>query len=215
MVVSLFAFYVLAVPAALAAQPAWSRTILVFGDSLSAGYGLPREKAWAHLLAERLQQQRIDYTVANASISGETTLGGLNRINGALTQHKPAIVLLALGANDGLRGLSIDTMRKNLEAIIGACKQAKAQVLLIGMRMPPNYGNTYASKFHETFLELAKQHKLPLAPFLMEGFADKPDWFQADGIHPDTRAQPVMLDTVWKALQPLLHAPASGNKNIK
>lgn len=189
---------------ATGAQTATSRTILVFGDSLSAGYGLPRDKAWPHLLAERLKQQRIDYTVANASISGETTLGGLNRISSALAQHKPAIVLLALGANDGLRGLSIDTMRKNLEAIINASRKANAQVVLIGMRMPPNYGNAYAGKFHGTFLDIAKQHKLPLAPFLMEGFADKPDWFQADGIHPEARAQPVMLDTVWKSLQPLL-----------
>lgn len=189
---------------AAGAQAATSRTILVFGDSLSAGYGLPRDKAWPHLLAERLKQQRIDYTVANASISGETTLGGLNRISSALAQHKPAIVLLALGANDGLRGLSIDTMRKNLEAIINASRKANAQVVLIGMRMPPNYGNAYAGKFHGTFLDIAKQQKLPLAPFLMEGFADKPDWFQADGIHPEARAQPMMLDTVWKSLQPLL-----------
>ena len=200
----LFGWWLILMVFATGAQPAWARTILVFGDSLSAGYGLPRDKAWPHLLAERLKQQRIDYTVANASISGETTLGGLNRINGALAQHRPSIVLLALGANDGLRGLSVDAMRKNLDTIIDASRKANAQVVLIGMRMPPNYGSAYAGKFHNTFLDIARQQKLPLAPFLMEGFADKPEWFQADGIHPEARAQPVMLDTVWTALQPLL-----------
>ncbi len=181
-----------------------ARTILVYGDSLSAGYGLPKDKAWVSLLAERLKQQHIDYTVANASISGETTLGGVKRISATLTQHKPAIVVLSLGANDGLRGHNVEAIRQNLEAIIAACRQSKSQVVLIGMRLPPNYGSAYAGKFHAVFSEVAKKHKLPLAPFLLEGFADKPEWFQADGIHPAVRAQPVMLDTVWKTLTPLL-----------
>ena len=198
---------------ALGAQAASPRTILIFGDSLSAGYGLPQDKAWVSLLAARLKQQRIDYTVANASISGETTLGGLKRINAALTQHKPAIVVLALGANDGLRGQSIEAMRGNLDAIIQVCRKANAQVVLVGMRIPPNYGNDYTSKFHAVFLELAKQDKLPLAPFLMEGFADQPTWFQADGIHPQARAQPVMLETVWKTLGPLVASDKKVNKN--
>ncbi len=188
----------------LCAPAAMARTLLVYGDSLSAGYGLPADKAWVSLLAERLKQERFDYTVANASISGETTLGGAKRIQATLARHKPAIVLLALGGNDGLRGLSADTMRANLEAIIHACRQSKAQVVLIGMRLPPNYGSAYAGKFHAVFSELAKKHKLPLVPFLLEGFGDKPEWFQADGIHPAIRAQPVMLDLVWKALNPLL-----------
>ena len=181
-----------------------ARTLLVYGDSLSSGYGLAQDQAWVSLLAARLKQQHFDYTVANASITGETTLGGLKRINTTLAQHKPAIVLLALGANDGLRGLSTDTMRNNLEAILEACRKSKSQVLLIGMRLPPNYGSAFADKFHATYLELAKKHQLPLVPFLMEGFGDKPQWFQGDGIHPAVRAQPAMLDTVWKALQPLL-----------
>ena len=122
----------------LSAQAASPRIILVFGDSLSAGYGLPQDKAWVSLLSARLKQQRIDYTVANASISGETTLGGLKRINAALTQHKPAIVVLALGANDGLRGQSTETMRSNLHAMIQACRKANTQVLLVGMRIPPH-----------------------------------------------------------------------------
>jgi acyl-CoA thioesterase I len=185
---------------AVATPAVAARTLLVYGDSLSAGYGLPRDKAWASLLAERLKQQRLDYTVANASLSGETTLGGLNRIDAALARHKPAIVLLALGANDGLRGQSVDTMRKNLEATIDACRKAKSQVVLIGMRLPPNYGSDYADKFHAMYREIAQRHKLPLVPFLLDGFAEKPEWFQADGVHPAARAQPVMLETVWKTL---------------
>ncbi len=196
----------IAAPFAAAASTTSARTLLVYGDSLSAGYGLPQDKAWVSLLAARLQQQRIDYTVANASISGETTLGGLKRINATLAQHKPAIVLLALGANDGLRGQSVEAMRNNLEAIIDACRKAKSQVVLIGMRMPPNYGSAYADKFHAAFVDIAKRHKLPLVPFLLEGFGDQPEWFQADGVHPAIRAQPVMLMSVLKTLQPLLTA---------
>lgn len=181
-----------------------ARTLLVYGDSLSAGYGLPANQAWVSLLAERLKQQRPDYTVANASISGETTLGGATRINATLARHKPALVLIALGANDGLRGHSVDAMRTNLEAMIDACRKSKSQVVLIGMRLPPNYGSAYADKFHAVYLDVAKKYQLPLVPFLLEGFGDKPEWFQADGIHPAVRAQPVMLETVWKTLAPLI-----------
>ncbi len=194
----------LVIVVSLCAPCAAARTLLVYGDSLSAGYGLPKDKAWVSLLAERLKQQRIDYTVANASISGETTLGGLKRINATLAQHQPAIVVLALGANDGLRGHNVEAIRQNLEAIIEACRLSKSRVVLIGMRLPPNYGSAYAGKFHAVYLDIAKKHKLPLAPFLLDGFGDKPEWFQADGIHPAMRAQPVMLDTVWKTLAPLL-----------
>ena len=197
---------------ALGAPVATGRTLLVYGDSLSAGYGLPREKAWSSLLAERLKQQQIDYTVANASISGETTLGGLKRINVTLARYKPAIVLLALGANDGLRGQSIDAMRNNLEAMIDACRKSNSQVVLIGMRIPPNYGKAYTDKFQALYKEIATRHKLPLVPFLLEGFGGKPDWFQADGIHPAASAQPAMLDTVWKALNPLLDSQKDKQK---
>ncbi len=196
----LIVFALCAPVASAAAAP----TLLVYGDSLSAGYGLAQDKAWVSLLAQRLKREGIDYTVANASISGETTLGGLKRINATLSQYKPTLVLLALGGNDGLRGQSVDAMRNNLEAIIDACSKSKSQVVLIGMRLPPNYGNAYADKFHATYLELAKRRHLPLVPFLMEGFGDKPEWFQADGVHPALRAQPVMLATVWKTLNPLL-----------
>ncbi len=197
----------------LGAQQAIARTLLVYGDSLSAGYGLPQDTAWVSLLAERLKQERIDYTVANASISGETTFGGLQRINATLVRHKPAIVLVALGANDGLRGQSVEAIRNNLEAIIDACRKSKSQVVLIGMRLPPNYGSAYADKFHAVYLEIAKRHKLPLVPFLLQGFGDKPEWFQPDGIHPAIRAQPVMLETVWKTLAPLL--PPDAPKSVR
>ncbi len=200
----LLAVLALCVMAAPLSAAAPTRTLLVYGDSLSAGYGVPREQAWVSLLARRLKQERMDYTVVNASLSGETTLGGLKRFNAVLTQHNPAIVVLALGGNDGLRGQSIEAIRNNLEAIIEACRKSKIQVLLVGMRLPPNFGSAYSAKFHETFLQLATHHHLPLVPFLMEGFADKPEWFQADGIHPLARAQPIMLDTVWRRLRPLL-----------
>lgn len=198
--------WVLALFAGLYAPLATARTLLVYGDSLSAGYGLPREKAWVGLLAARLKQQQIDYTVANASISGETTLGGLNRIKPTLMRHQPDIVLIALGANDGLRGQSVETMRKNLEAMIDACQKTNARVVLIGMRIPPNYGSAYVNKFNGVYAEIAQRRKLPLVPFLLEGFGGKAEMFQADGIHPAANAQPVMLETVWKTLAPLLVA---------
>lgn len=177
---------------------------MVYGDSLSAGYGLPAGKDWASLLAGRLKEERFNYKVANASISGETTLGGRNRIAASLKLHQPDIVMLALGANDGLRGGSLETMRSNLEAIVDASRKSGARVLLVGMRLPPNYGADYTEKFQRVFSELAARRKLPLVPFLFEGFADKRAYFQPDGLHPDVDAQPIMLETVWKGLRPLL-----------
>ena len=153
---------------ASSSDAAASRTLLVFGDSLSAGYGLPRDKTWASLLAQRLKQEGLDYTVANASLSGETTLGGMHRISGVLARHKPAIVLLALGANDALRGQNVEVIQKNLEAMIEACRKANAQVVLIGMRIPPNYGSAYANKFRDVYVEVARRHKLALVPFLLK-----------------------------------------------
>jgi acyl-CoA thioesterase-1 len=201
----------MAVVVALAASAATASaaTILVYGDSLSAAYGLPQEQGWVHLLAQRLHAQKFDYKVANASLSGETTAGGRNRIEGALTTHRPALVIVELGANDGLRGASLDVMRENLEAIVDACRRANARVLLVGMRIPPNYGMPYADKFQGTFSEIARRRKLPLVPFLLEGFADQASLFQADGIHPAAAAQPAMLDTVWKGLRPLLKQPVT------
>lgn len=191
------------VMAALAGS-AWGKTILVYGDSLSAAYGLAAPRGWVALLGERLKRERLDYSVANASISGETTAGGLSRFAKVLEREKPSIVVLELGANDGLRGLPVAVMKKNLAAMIQQAHKAGASVLLVGMRMPPNYGEAYTQAFERSFAELAKEHRVALLPFLMEGFADKPDYFQADRIHPAEAAQPLILDSVWRALAPLL-----------
>jgi acyl-CoA thioesterase-1 len=189
----------------LSAQP---RSIMVFGDSLSAGYGLPQGKGWADLLQQRLQRDNYPYAVVNASISGETTLGGRNRFAAALAQHNPRIVILELGANDGLRGQAPEAMRENLIAIVRAAQAAKTKVLLVGMRIPPNYGPDYTEKFHSSFVAVAKQTQTPLVPFLLEGFADRRELFQADGIHPAVEAQSIMLDSIWGKLRPMLTRPA-------
>ncbi|MEO8143906.1 MAG: arylesterase [Betaproteobacteria bacterium] len=186
------------------ASAAQGHTLLVYGDSLSAAYGMPEQRGWVALLGARLKRERPDYNVVNASISGETTAGGLARIDAVLERHKPQIVILALGANDGLRGLPIGAMKKNLEAIIARAQKAGARILVAGMRMPPNYGETYAQAFENAFAEVAKTSRTALLPFLMEGFAEKTELFQADRIHPSESAQPAMLTNVWKPLAPLL-----------
>ena len=179
-------------------------TILVFGDSLSAGYGLSQNQGWASLLEKRLHEEGYRYRVTNASISGETTSGGATRIQGALRTHRPAIVVVELGANDGLRGQSLELMKRNLERIIDASRGAKADVLLVGMRLPPNYGMAYTEKFQQVYVELARTKKIALVPFLFDGFADNGRYFQSDRVHPTGEAQALMLDTVWKGLKPLL-----------
>lgn len=194
----------LLIVALLGAPVAGAATILVFGDSLSAGYGLARGEDWAHLLALRLQEKKLDYTVINASISGETTLGGLNRIDNALRTHRPAIVILALGANDGLRGADLAAMRRNLERMIDAAQRMHARVVLVGMRIPPNYGQKYTEKFQATYRDIAQSRRVPLVPFLLDGFADQREYFQADNLHPVAAAQPLILETIWKPLAPLL-----------
>lgn len=190
-------------PAAAAAAP----VLLVYGDSLSAAYGLRTEEGWVRLLAQRLQAEGLDYTVANASISGETTLGGRNRIAGALKHFQPAVVVIELGGNDGLRGLSLEDTRTNLVTMIRAARKAGAAVLLVGMELPPNYGKPYTEKFRGLFRDVAKAERVPLVPFLLAGFAEKRDAFQPDGIHPAASAQGQMLDTVWPQLRPLLKPP--------
>jgi acyl-CoA thioesterase I len=196
--------FILILALAVAPAAASARTILVFGDSLSAGYGLPQQQGWTSLLEKRLRDEDFDYRVANASVSGETTAGGAARIDASLKAHRPDIVVVELGANDGLRGQSIDVMRRNLEAIIDASRQAKAQVLLVGMRLPPNYGTAYTEKFQRTFADLARSRKTAFVPFLFEGFAEDARYFQADRVHPTTEAQALMLDTIWKGLKPIL-----------
>lgn len=193
----LIAFLLCSLPALAA------RNILVFGDSLSAGYGISLEAAWPSLMQQKLKSSKPDYNVVNQSISGETTAGGRSRLPEALAQHQPAIVILALGANDGLRGLPLNQMQNNLQAMIAYARGTGARVVLVGMRIPPNYG-PYAQKFEDIYTKLAKENQLPLVKFLLEGIADKPAMFQADGLHPTAVAQRRILDNVWPALKPLL-----------
>jgi len=178
--------------------------ILVFGDSLSAEYGLPRDAGWVRLLSDRVAKEAPQYSVVNASISGETTSGGRTRLPQLLKQHQPSVVVLQLGANDGLRGLSLTAMRENLATMIRTSRAAGAQVLLVGMRIPPNYGREYSERFAAIYAQLAREERVALVPFLLDGFADDLAYFQADRIHPAERAQPRMLGTVWPQLAPLL-----------
>ena len=186
---------------ASAAQAA--KTILVFGDSLSAGYGIQQDAAWPVLLGKRLQEKHLDYNVVNASISGETTSGGRARLDAVLAKQAPSIVIIALGSNDGLRGLPIATMRDNLTVMTVSAQKKNAQVLIVGQRLPPNYG-AYAAQFHDSFGEVAKARKAALVDFLLEGIATRPELFQADNMHPIAEAQPLLLDNVWRGLEPLL-----------
>jgi len=186
------------------AAHAESPVILVLGDSLSAGYGIPVEKGWVNLLQRRLVERGFPYRVVNASISGDTTSGGLSRLPAALELHRPAIVVLELGANDGLRGQPPMAMSRNLSQMIERSQQAGARVLLAEMRIPPNYGPLYAQKFQATFGELAQHYAIPLIPFLLDGVAGNPALIQDDGLHPRAEAQPRILDNVWAVLEPAL-----------
>ena len=189
------------------AAAASAPVILILGDSISAGYGLPAGSAWPVLLQRRLATERYAHTVVNASISGDTTAGGRARLDALLAQHRPAITVIELGGNDGLRGGSVEAMRQNLDAMSASAQKAGSQVLLVGMRMPPNYGPAYVQRFDASFAEVAKARKAALVPFLFEGIADNEAMFQADRIHPVQSAQPQLLDNVWRALKPLLGAP--------
>jgi acyl-CoA thioesterase-1 len=201
----LFVLVVAFVPANGAA-PAETPVILVFGDSVSAGYGLAHvERGWVALLQTRLKDQEYGYQVVNASVSGETTAGGLARLPRALSLHRPKIVILELGGNDGLRALPIAQMRANLAAMANLAAAAGAKVLLLGMRMPPNYGPDFTEQFRVSYSDLARDKKLPLVPFLLNDIALFPALMQADGIHPNEQGQPKLLDNVWPALKPLLH----------
>jgi acyl-CoA thioesterase I len=183
---------------------AQQQTLLVFGDSLSAAYGLTTEQGWVALLQNRLRSEGYGYTVVNASVSGETTEGGRSRLPRALEQHKPSVVVLELGANDGLRGLPLQAARANLEAMISAIRQADAKVLLAGILIPPNYGPKYAEGFADMYRQLASELKLPFVPFLLEGIALDPRLMQEDGYHPKAEGQPLVLENVWPHLLPLL-----------
>ncbi|WP_439685297.1 arylesterase [Cupriavidus oxalaticus] len=185
---------------AQAAAPA----LLVLGDSLSAEYGITRGTGWVTLLQDRLKQERFDYTVVNASISGETTIGGKTRLPDLLSRHKPAIVVVELGANDALRGLPLQATESNLRQIVSSAQKAGAGVLLVGMRIPPNYGQDYTEKFFSLYPKLASEYKVRLVPFFLDKVMARQDWFQPDRIHPTTEAQPALLETVWPQLKPML-----------
>ena len=179
-------------------------TLLVFGDSISSGYGLPQGASWVSLLSERIAKAAPDYRVVNASISGETLAGGRRRIASVLDQHKPAVVIVELGGNDGLRGVPIESIQADLAAIVDACLKQKARVVLLGMRLPPNYGASYVQRFQQMYASIAQKRPIAFVPFLFEGFGERHDMFQPDGIHPTREAQPLMLEYVWKALAPLV-----------
>jgi acyl-CoA thioesterase-1 len=189
----------------LMAGPLWAApVVLVYGDSLSAAYGIPREAGWAALLERRLADRQPAWRNVNASVSGETTAGGLARLPAVLERHRPAIVILELGANDGLRGLPLDQTSANLKAMIALAKKRDARVLLVGMQLPPNYGSRYAKEFQGLYTTVATQAGIPLVPFLMAGIATQPEMFQADGLHPVAKAQSSLLETVWTGLKGML-----------
>jgi acyl-CoA thioesterase-1 len=199
-VMILLALLLFSVPAAAAGF----KTVLVFGDSLSAGYGLATKQGWVALTAERMRTSHPGWRVVNASISGETTAGGASRIGAEMARSRPSVVVVELGSNDGLRGLAVSQTRANLERIIRTVQGANAKVLLIGMRLPPNFGPQYTRTFEQTFVELSKQHRTAFLPFLLEPVAANRSYFQDDNMHPTAAAQPKLRDYVWTGLRPLL-----------
>ena len=199
-IVRIFALFILAwAPSAYATGP-----VLVLGDSLSAGYGLEPGESWVDLLADRLRELPGERGVVNASISGDTTRGGMSRLPRALKVHSPSVVVIELGGNDGLRAIPLGEIRRNLTRMIQMSRDAGADVLLVGMRIPPNYGPAYADGFHAIFHELADEQGVPLVPFFLDGVALDDGLMQDDGIHPNARAQPRMLETVWLKLERLV-----------
>ena len=196
-------FVTLSLPQAHAGENSESEqyTILIMGDSISAGFGIDKDDGWVALLDRKLEKKNNSYHVINASISGETSSGGANRINKLLKQHKPNLVILELGGNDGLRGSPIKLIKKNLSYVIDQSQQSEADVLLLGMRIPPNYGQTYSELFYEQYQELASQHRVSIVPFLLEGIAGIDGMMQSDGIHPTQSAQPIMLNRVYQQIE--------------
>ena len=189
------------------------RTILVFGDSLSAAYGIRPEQGWVPLLVQRLHSQGYGYQVVNASVSGETSSGGLERLPRALQLHAPEIVILELGANDGLRGLPVSALHENLARMVQLAQAGGARVLLLGIRIPPNYGPRYTEEFARVFPGVAQQYHLPLVPFLLDKVALNPALMQEDGLHPNAAGEPLVLDTLWPYLKPLLKKkPPNGGR---
>jgi acyl-CoA thioesterase-1 len=202
--VLLLLFCLLPVVAFGTAQAAPTRTLLVVGDSLSAAYGIPREDGWVHLLAQRIKRDGLPWRVVNASISGDTTAGALSRLPAELARSRPSIVIIELGGNDGLRALPLSDMRDNLERLIRLAQKQGARVLLIGVRLPPNYGETYTRQFERIYPQVAKATGAKLVPHLLAGVAKDRSLMQEDGIHPLPKAQPRLLDNVWRQLAPWL-----------
>lgn len=180
---------------------AWGSSIVVMGDSLSAAYGIPKEQGWVALLEQRLEDNNLEYEVVNASISGETTHGGITRLPAILDQYKPQLVLLELGANDGLRGAPLPVIENNLNQLVSQSLAAGAQVLLLEMRIPPNYGPRYSEGFSGLFAKVAEQQKVPMVPFFMASVVLQPELMQADGLHPNALAQPALLDQIWLSVR--------------
>lgn len=189
---------------AIASNSIYASTILIYGDSLSAGFGLAENEDWPSLLNQHLEKS--DYRVVNESISGETTAGGLARLPAALNKHKPSVVILELGANDGLRGLSLKAMKNNLTHMIEISQLTGSKVLLAGIYIPPNYGKRYTNTFNKVFTDLHKEFNVAFIPFLLENIADNDELMQADGLHPRAKAQHIIKETVYKKLKPLLHS---------
>jgi acyl-CoA thioesterase-1 len=195
------------VATASATDPA-PRTVVVVGDSLSAGYGIKLQEGWVNLLGQRLASEGYGYRVVNASVSGETTQGGLARLPRVLATHKPAVVIVELGGNDGLRGLPLAASRENLRRMIELARAAKARVVLVGMVIPPNYGQRYGQEFRDMFAALAAKYPVAFVPFFLDRVALDPELMQADGLHPNAKGQPQLLENLWPRLKPLLVAPA-------
>lgn len=179
-------------------------TILVLGDSLSAAHGIDSQSGWVNLLNSKITQKKMPYQVINASISGDTTINGLKRLPTLLNKYRPKIIIIELGANDGLRGFSLKVMTQNLDKMIKLCQQSESQILLAGMQIPPNYGKRYTQAFHKIYDTLSKRYQLNLIPFLLEGVGDKKELMQKDGLHPTEKAQPIIMNTVWNKIQPML-----------
>ncbi|HEY1029904.1 MAG TPA: arylesterase [Pseudomonas sp.] len=186
------------------AQGAVAGTLLVVGDSISAAFGLDSRQGWVALLEKRLADEGFEHAVINASISGDTSAGGAARLPALLAEHKPELVIIELGGNDGLRGQAPAQLQQNLTAMVETSQQAGAKVLLLGMRLPPNYGARYTSAFAQVFTDVSEQKQVPLVPFFLEGVGGVPGMMQSDGIHPTVSAQPLLLENAWPALKPLL-----------
>ena len=194
----------------LAAQAAFAaRTVMIFGDSLSAAYNLSAGEGWVDLLGQRIARAKLPWRIVNASITGETTSGGASRLAADMKSNRPAVVVIQLGTNDALRGLPIAGMRDNLERMIRIVRRARAEPVLVGLMIPPNYGIDYANEFRALYPALAAKHRVRLVPFLLEGIADKPDLFQRDQLHPTAAAQARIADNVWPAIEPLLEKGAA------